>query len=92
MHPFTPQCWQEISGQTEQCHLQGEPSSGRHACDLYLNLYVAQGANYIQGRTGSTLGPRATIVVGAPHSVLGMGGGPEVVGPRALLPIWPVRP
>ena len=37
-----------------------------------------------QGRTGSTLGPRATIVVGGPHSVLGRGGGAEVVGPRAV--------
>ena len=31
---------------------------------------------YIQGRAGSTLGPRATIVVGAPHIVLGRGWAP----------------
>ena len=36
-----------------------------------------------QGRTGSTLGPRAKVVVGAPHIVLGRGGA-EVVGPRAV--------
>ena len=39
--------------------------------DMYT-LYLDD--SYGQGRTGSTLGPRATIVVGAPHILFWEGG------------------
>ena len=51
-------------------------SAYRHLTGLEVSIGCRQ------GRTGSTLAHRATIVVGAPHSV--GGGGAEVVGPRAV--------
>ena len=61
------------------------------ACTIYSE-HISMFGVWLQGRNGSTLGPRATIVVGAPHSVLGRGGWRGGPPGSALLPIWPVRP